>query len=140
MGALVRKNVCLDSELIEQVNRIVKANGGARMGASFSSELTIALKKHVQREKMQEEETILAPVLQRLFDEKFAQLEGWLRPGTWGSATYSATSTLLLLELLCGVQVDPNQAKDHLNVIRGRAWKMVRRDPESEAGRAGDEG
>jgi hypothetical protein len=83
VGNLVRKNVCLGSTLIEQVERIAKAKGGARMGASFSAEVTIALKEYVQRRTTQQEEVVLAPVLSRLFDEKFAQLEQWLRPGTW---------------------------------------------------------
>jgi hypothetical protein len=131
---LVRKNVCLDSELIEQVNQIVKAKGGARMGASFSSELTIALKEHVQRRAMKQEEVTLAPVLERLFEEKFEQLEQWLRPGTWGGATYSATAALLLLEVLCGKQLDPSQAKEHFELIRGRAWKIIRRSPEDLEG------
>lgn len=137
MGHLVRKNVCLDSDLIEQVERIAKAKGGARMGASFSAELTIALKEYVQRRTMQQEEVVLAPVLERLFNEKFAQLEQWLRPGTWGGATYSATSALLLLELMCGKTLEPSQAKEHFELIRGRAWKIVRRDPETEIGREG---
>lgn len=133
MGTVVRKNVCLDSELIEQVERIAKAKGGARRGASFSGEVTIALKEYVQRTTMKQEEVSLAPVLQQLFDEKFQQLEQWLRPGTWGGAMYSATSALLLLELMCGKQLNPSQAKEHFELIRGRAWKIVRRDPE-EAG------
>jgi hypothetical protein len=130
VGMLVRKNVCLDSGLIEQVNAIAKAKGGARMGASFSAEVTIALKEYVQRRTMKQEEITLAPVLERLFDEKFSQLEQWLRPGTWGGATYSATSALLLLELMCGKKLDPSQAKEHFDLIRGRAWKIVRRPTE----------
>lgn len=130
VGTLVRKNVCLDSALIEQVNALAKAKGGARMGASFSGELTIALKEYVQRRTMQQEEVTLAPVLERLFNEKFERLEQWLRPGTWSGATYSATAALLLLELLCGQQLDPRHAKEHFELIRGRAWKIVRRGPE----------
>lgn len=75
-----------------------------------------------------EDDSILAPVISQLIDEKFAQLEAWLRPGVWGGATYSATASLLLLELLCGQTVEPSEAKKHLDLIRGRAWKMVRKE------------
>jgi hypothetical protein len=138
VGTLVRKNVCLDSYLIDQVERIAKAQGGARMGASFSALVTTALKEYVQRQTMQQEEVVLAPVLERLLDEKFERLEQWLRPGSWGSATYSCTSALLLLELMCGQKLDPKDAKDHFELIRGRAWKLVRRPFQGQAGN--DEG
>jgi hypothetical protein len=73
-----------------------------------------------------QDDSILAPVISQLLDEKFAQLEVWLRPGVWGGATYSTTAALMLLELLIGVRVEPAEAKNHLDLLRGRAWKMVR--------------
>lgn len=123
----VRKNVMLDSALIEAVNGIVKSKGGRNKGYSFSGELTAALKEYVQRHTAQKEEAVSAPVWERLLNEKFDQQEQWLRPGAWGAATYSATSALLLLELMCGKTLDPKDAKEHFELIRGRAWKIVRR-------------
>jgi hypothetical protein len=73
----------------------------------------------------------MTPVWQRLLDEKFEHLETWLRPGVWGGATYSTTAALLLLEVMCGKTLDPRDAKTHFELIRGRAWKIVRRDPAS---------
>lgn len=107
---------------------MIKAKGGHRRGYSFSREVTTALKEYIQRQKAQQEEAIMTPVWQRLLDEKFEQLEAWLRPGVWGGATYSTTASLLLLELMCGKTIDPRQARDHFELIRGRAWKIVRKD------------
>ena len=86
---------------------------------------------------MAKEEVITAPIWQRMLDEKFEQMEVWLRPGVWGGATYSTTAALLLLEMMCGKNLDPRQAKDHFGLIRGRAWKIVRREfgPGNPAGR-----
>jgi hypothetical protein len=141
VSMVVRKNVCLDSSLIEEMNRIVKAKGGRGKGYSFSSELTTALKEYVQRQAAQKEEVASTPLWQKLLDEKFAQLETWLRPGVWGGATYSTAGALLLLEVMCGKKLDPKEAKDHFDLIRGRAWKVVRRDGVPRAkGRADEEG
>lgn len=132
MSRLVRKNVVLDASLIEEVNRMVKAKGGRNKGYSFSGELTIALKEHVRRYHTQNEEAVSAPVWERLLDETYGRQETWLRPGVWAAATYSATCALLLLELMCGKTLDPKDAKDHFELIRGRAWKLVRRPVEQD--------
>lgn len=77
---------------------------------------------------------MLAPVIERLLNEKVNQMESWLRSGVWAGATYSATATLLLLEMLCGQKVDPQEAREHLELIRGRAWKMVRKSSDERPG------
>lgn len=136
MSALVRKNVCLDSALIDQVERIAKAKGGRRRGYSFSGELTEALKQHVRRYNAQQEEAVSTPVWEGLLKEKFGQQEEWLRPGVWGAATYSTTAALLLLELMCGKTLEPSQAKDHFELIRGRAWKIVRMERSNRGSQA----
>jgi hypothetical protein len=131
VASLVRKQVCLDQADIQELDRIVLAKGGRPKGYSFSSELTRALRDYLQRHRAQQEETTMTPVWQRLLDEKFEHLETWLRPGVWGGATYSTTAALLLLEVMCGKTLDPRDAKTHFELIRGRAWKIVRRDPTS---------
>jgi hypothetical protein len=130
MSTLVRKCVCLDSADIKELQRLADARGGARKGYTFSREVATAVKEYIKRQHAQKEEATMTPVWQQLLDQKFAELESWLRPGVWGGGTYSATSALLLLELMCGKTLDPAQAKDHFELIRGRAWKLVRRDPE----------
>ncbi|MDF2630433.1 MAG: hypothetical protein K0R39_4264, partial [Symbiobacteriaceae bacterium] len=87
-----------------------------------------AIREYIKRNKALHEEASMTPVWQHLLDEKFAQLEVWLRPGVWGGGTYSATAALLLLELMCGKTLDPAQAKDHFELIRGQAWKILRRE------------
>lgn len=57
-----------------------------------------------------------------------------MRPGVWGAATYSATAALLLLELMCGKTLDPKEARDHFELIRGCAWKLVRHEPGGKDG------
>jgi hypothetical protein len=130
VSRLVRKQFHLDPAVVQELERIVDAKGGQRKGYSLSREVTAALREHIRRQTAQREEATMTPVWQQLLDQKFAELEGWLRPGVWGGGTYSATSALLLLELMCGKTLDPAQAKDHFELIRGRAWKLVRRDPE----------
>jgi hypothetical protein len=137
VSTLVRKNVVLDAALVEEVDRIVKSKGGRNKGYSFSGELTAALKEYVRRHTTQKEEAVSAPVWARLLQERAEQQDAWLRPGVWGAATYSATTALLLLELMCGKTLDPEDARDHFELIRGRAWKLVRREP---AGKDGDAG
>ncbi|MFZ5823881.1 MAG: hypothetical protein ACOY94_06075 [Bacillota bacterium] len=129
MSGLVRKQLHLDPADVQELERIVKTKGGRRRGYSFSREVTAALREYIRRHKAQEEEATMTPVWQKLLDEKFEQLEAWLRPGVWGGATYSTTSALLLLELMCGKSIDPKQAREHFELIRGRAWKIVRREP-----------
>jgi hypothetical protein len=129
---LVRKQFHLDPTDVRELEAMVKAKGGRRRGNSLSHEVNMALREHIKRNKAQQEEAVMTPVWQQLLEEKFAQLEAWLRPGVWGGGTYSATAALLLLELLCGKTLDPTQAKDHFELIRGRAWKILRRDDLTE--------
>lgn len=126
---LTRKQVHLDPSVVEDLERIVRSKGGRRKGYSFSHEVNVALREYVQRCAVQKEEQALTPLWERLLNEKFGQLEAWLRPGVWGGATYSTTASLMLLELMCGKTIDPKEARDHFELIRGRAWKMVRKDP-----------
>lgn len=128
MSRLVRKQFHLDPADVEELERIVKSKGGKRKGYSLSRELNAALRDYIKRHKAVHEEATMTPVWERLINEKFEQQEAWLRPGVWGGGTYSATAALLLLELLCGKSIDPSQAKDHFELIRGRAWKIIRRD------------
>lgn len=130
MTARIRKHVLIEAGLLAELDRLLTQ----KPESSLSSEINSALKEHLRRHKAGQEELLLAPVLERLLNEKMDQMETWLRSGVWAGATYSATATLLLLELLCGQQVDPKDARDHLELIRGRAWKMVRRAPEAEGG------
>lgn len=129
MSAIIRKNVCLPSDQVESLKRLVRAKGGYRKGYTFSSELTTALRQYLQRQAAMEEETEALPLLQRLLDDKFGQLETWLRPGVYGGATYSTTAALILLEMVCGKTVSPEQARDYFELMRGRAWKIVRKEP-----------
>jgi hypothetical protein len=128
MPKLVRKCVYLDEADLQELKRLAAARGGRRRGHTLSSEVAGAIREYIKRNAAQHEEATMTPVWQQLLDEKFAQSEAWLRPGVWGGATYSATAALLLLELMCGKTLDPAQAKNHFELIRGRAWKIVRRD------------
>ena len=113
---------------MQQLRRIVEAKGGRTRGFTISSVVAAAVRDYIKRHDSQQEEASMTPVLERLLDERFAQLEAWLRPGVWGGGTYSATAALLLLELMCGKTLEPSQARDHFELIRGRAWKIIRRD------------
>jgi hypothetical protein len=128
MPNLVRKCVYLDEADIQELKRLAAAKGGRRQGYTLSRELGEAARAYIKHQMAQHEETVMTPVWQQLLEEKFAQLEAWLRPGVWGGATYSTTAALLLLELMCGKTLDPTKAKDHFELIRGRAWKIIRRD------------
>ncbi|HWI51283.1 MAG TPA: hypothetical protein VNT01_04000 [Symbiobacteriaceae bacterium] len=128
MSRLVRLQAHLDSADVDELRKLVKTKGGQRKGYTLSRELNAALREYINRHKAQQEEASMTPVWEELLGEKFAQQEAWLRPGVWGGATYSATAALLLLEIMCGKTLDPSQAKDHFELIRGRAWKIIRRD------------
>lgn len=128
MSGLVRKQFHLDPADVQELKRIADAKGGRRRGYTVSREVTTALREYIQRQKAQLEEATMTPVWQRLLEEKFEQLETWLRPGVWGGATYSTTASLLLLELMCGKSIDPKEAREHFELIRGRAWKIVRKE------------
>lgn len=128
MPGRIRKCLTLDPADLDDLKEAAKAKGGRRKGHTLSSEVTAAIREYIKRHKAQHEEASMTPVWQQLLDEKFAQLEVWLRPGVWGGGTYSATAALLLLELMCGKTLDPSQAKDHFDLIRGRAWKILRRE------------
>lgn len=133
MPNLVRKQLHIDASVWADMERLVRAKGGPRKGTSLSNEVTLALRQYIQRQMTTREEAVLSPIFQRLLDDRFAQLEAWLRPGVWGGATYGTTAALLLLELMCGKTLDPRDAKDHFELIRGRAWKIVRRDQTHQA-------
>jgi hypothetical protein len=126
----IRKHVRIEPEVLAELEVLV----AKKTETSLSNEVNTALKEHIRRHKAGQEDIILAPILDRLLQESVNQTEGWLRPGVWAGATYSATASLLLLELLCGQTVDPSEAKTHLELIRGRAWKMVRRSADQEGG------
>jgi len=118
----IRKHVRIEPALIAELDAILTE----RPDSSLSNEVNTAIQEHVRRHKAGREDLVLAPIMDRLLEEKLNQMESWLRSGVWAGATYSATATLLLLELLCGQAVDPKDARNHLELIRGRAWKMVR--------------
>lgn len=141
MRGLVRRQFHLDPVILADFERLVKSKGGRKQGYSLSREVNKALQAYVRQATVEREEVITAPVWRQMLDEKFEQLETWLRPGVWGGATYSTTAALLLLELMCGKTLDPRQAKDHFALIRGRAWKIVRREfgPGNPTGRDEDE-
>lgn len=122
MTSRIRKHVRIEPALIAELEAILSE----RPDSSLSNEVNAAIQEHVRRHKAGREDLVLAPIMDRLMEEKLNQMEGWLRSGVWAGATYSATATLLLLELLCGQTVDPKDARNHLELIRGRAWKMVR--------------
>lgn len=131
LARLISKHVTLDASVVADMEELVKRKGRE---SSLSKELNRAAREHVKRAKSENDDSLLAPVIERLLAEKFDQLEAWLRPGVWGGATYATTAALMLLELLMGQTVEPEKAKDHLELIRGRAWKMVRKGPQEEAG------
>jgi len=124
----IRKHIRIEPGVVADLEALLTQ----KPDSSLSNEVNVALKEYLRRQMAGHEDIVLAPVLERLLNEKLDQVETWLRAGVWAGATYSATATLLLLELLCGQTVDPKEAKAHLDLIRGRAWKMVRRtqDPE----------
>jgi len=128
MPNLVRKCVYLDEADVQELKRLAQVKGGRRKGYTLNGEMAGAVREYIKRQKAQQEEATMTPVWEQLLNEKFAQLEAWLRPGVWGGGTYSATAALLLLELMCGKTLDPAQAKDHFELIRGRTWKIIRRD------------
>lgn len=142
MSRLVRKQLHQDSADIDAIERLVTAKGGRKKGYSFSREVSAAIRQHIRRELGEREEATMTPIWQRLLDEKFGQMETWLRSGVWAGATYSTTAALLLLEVMCGKKIDPSHAREHFELVRGRAWKIVRRDPGAGAqtpNRPGDE-
>jgi hypothetical protein len=122
----IRKHVMIEAGLFEEMKSLL----ASKPDSNLSHEINIALREYLRRAKARQEETLLAPVMERLLNEKVDQMESWLRSGVWAGATYSATATLLLLEMLCGQKVDPKEAREHLDLIRGRAWKMVRKSAE----------
>lgn len=126
----IRKHVKIDAVLFAELKQML----ASRPDSNLSEEINLALREHVRRSKAQKEELLLAPVIERLLKEKVDQMESWLRSGVWAGATYSATASLLLLELLCGQRVDPREAKEHMELIRGRAWKMVRKGADERLG------
>lgn len=126
----IRRHVMIEAGLLAEVKQML----AARPDSNLSEEVNTALREHVRRNKAQQEEILLAPVIERLLKERVDQMESWLRSGVWAGATYSATASLLLLEILCGQKVDPREAKAHLELIRGRAWKMVRKGADERLG------
>lgn len=122
MTGRIRKHVRIEPELVAELQSLIEQNPET----SLSNEVNTAVREHLRRHKAGREDLVLAPILDRLLENKLDQMEAWLRSGVWAGATYSATATLLLLELLCGQTVDPKDARNHLELIRGRAWKMVR--------------
>ena len=130
MSGRIRKHLLLEPGVLADLTDLLSR----RRDSNLSNEVNAALKEYLQRQKAGEEALVFAPVLERLLNMKMDQQELWLRSGVWAGATYSATATLLLLELLCGQRVDPQEAKAHLDLIRGRAWKMVRKGPDWDKG------
>jgi hypothetical protein len=126
----IRKHVLIDPELLAELESHLTNNPES----SLSNQVNAALREYLSRRKAGQEDLLLAPVFERLLKERVEQMENWLRSGVWAGATYSATATLLLLEILCGQTVDPKDAREHLNLIRGRAWKMVRKTSDAEGG------
>ena len=126
----IRKHVLIEPDVLADLEELLTR----KTESTFSNEVNAAVKEHVKRHKAGQDDSVLAPVLERLLDQKLDQMETWLRSGVWAGATYSATATLLLLELLCGQKVAPEDARAHFELIRGRAWKMVRKtlEPEGE--------
>lgn len=128
MSSRIRKHVLIEPGVLKDLGELLTA----RPHTTLSTEVNTALKEYLRRYKAGQEDIILAPAVERLLNEKMDQMETWLRSGVWAGATYSATATLLLLELVCGQTIDPKEAKDHFELIRGRAWKMVRKSREPE--------
>jgi hypothetical protein len=122
--------VLVDPEVMAELEALLAHNPES----SLSNEVNAALREHLRRQRAGQEDILLAPVIERLLKERVDQMESWLRSGVWAGATYSATATLLLLEILCGQTVDPQEARDHLELIRGRAWKMVRKTADTVGG------
>lgn len=87
-----------------------------------------ALHEYLRTDARDRKIRLALPVLQELFDEKFAQVEVWLRPLAAGARLYSTVAAFLALELLSGSRVAPEEAKDVLLAVRGRAYKYLRRD------------
>lgn len=130
MTRRIRKHVLIDPEVVAELDALLNHNPES----SLSNEVNSALKEYLRRRKAGQEDMLVAPVFEQLLKERVDQMESWLRSGVWAGATYSATATLLLLELLCGQTVDPKDARDHLELIRGRAWKMVRKTADTAGG------
>jgi len=122
----IRKHVMIEAGLLQEMKDLL----ASKPDSNLSIEINVAIREHLRRSKARQEEILLSPVIERLLQEKVDQMESWLRSGVWAGATYSATATLLLLELLCGQTVEPAKAREHLELIRGRAWKMVRKSAE----------
>lgn len=129
MTQRVRTHVYLEADDIHQMKRLAVAKGGPRKGYSYSGEVGAAVREYLHRQMVSKEEAVTAPVWQRMLDEKFAQLEAWLRPGVYGGSTYSTTAALILLEMICGKTVSPEQAREYFDLMRGRAWKIIRKEP-----------
>lgn len=126
MPGRIRKHVMIEAGLLQEMKDLL----ASKPDSNLSIEINVAIREHLRRSKARQEEILLSPVIERLLQEKVDQMESWLRSGVWAGATYSATATLLLLELLCGQTVEPAKAREHLELIRGRAWKMVRKSAE----------
>lgn len=111
-------------------------------GGSISSEVRRAVREYLSRTSAQPQDAQAAPVLHGWLQEQFDQLEAWLRPmlaGTHINATtqINATTTMLLaMEILCGTQADPLKARETLDIMRGRVYKVLRRREQEDTGGA----
>lgn len=133
-----RVHVMLDSDLAVTIDERVKAHGGRRGGAFRSREVNRLIRLGLQAETAGHMAAFLAPPLSDALDSRFAHFESWLRPIVAKTGIYAATTTLMVLELLTGQRVPREQAREFLELIRGRGYRLFRRPDDVDAGSATD--
>lgn len=123
----VKISVYLPPDLAAELYR--RATGG---GGGITHQAATAIREYLARQVATTQESLATPVLDNLLLERLGQVESWLRPMVAAASIHSATAMLLALEALCGTRVDPSRAKETLDLMRGRAYKMIRRRDEAE--------
>lgn len=114
--------VYLDPPQVEALLTRAKAHS-----RSLSAEIVIAVREHLARNAAQVQDAQAAPLLDALLQERLGHLETWLRPMMAATSINAATAMLLALELLCGTRVEAERARETLDVMRGRAYRMLRK-------------
>lgn len=122
----VYKNVALESDLIEQIDSLVRASGGRAGGATFSGELNRLLRLGLQRHAAEGQGALLAPELSAVLDEKLAALERRLGPVALEGARQATTAVLMALYLLEGARIGRDQRQGWYDAVRAHAQQVLR--------------
>lgn len=128
----VRLTFRLTPENVQGLRALVRRKGGHQAGVTFTGELNRAVAQYLAEDTAGRQITDLAPVLSELLDHKLGHMETWLRPMLASGGIHATTAMLLALELMCGTRIQPDQARELLDLMRGRAYKLFRRRGDGE--------